>query len=86
MHPDLLESLVRDRITELRGGRTHRSAPAGPEGSRGSRGSRRSRRWASTGRAHVGRLFVRLGTSLIGEGAGHPVRYQALPEAACSTR
>jgi hypothetical protein len=77
MHPDLLESLVSDRISELRGGRSRRSVPA-------VRGS--SRRWASTGKAGVGRLFVRLGTSLIGESVAHQVRQQSRQEPACITR
>jgi hypothetical protein len=77
MHPDLLESLVRDRITELRGGRSHRSMP--------SMGARSLRR-ATAGRARVGRLFVRVGTSLIGDGVGRAARPQARPAPACSTR
>ncbi|HTC69127.1 MAG TPA: hypothetical protein VK662_06120 [Acidothermaceae bacterium] len=64
MHPDLLQSLVNERITELRGARNRR--PVG----------RRSLPWASSGKARVGQLFVRLGTSLIGDGAGHASQLQ----------
>jgi hypothetical protein len=80
MHPDLLESLVRDRITELRGVRSQRSVSAGPGR------LRRSRRRAATGRARVGRLFVRVGTSLIGEGVGRAERQPARTEPVGSTR
>jgi hypothetical protein len=82
MHPDLLQSLVNERIAELRG-RTNRPAV----------GSRRAS-WAS-GRAHVGQLFVRVGTSLIGDGAGRAARGRQQPsqpvhpsrsEPACSVR
>jgi len=77
MHPDLLESLVSDRITELRGGRSRRVFAA-------ERGN--SRRWAGSGKARVGRLFVRVGTSLIGEGVGYQARPHSRREPAGITR
>jgi hypothetical protein len=76
MHPDLLESLVRNRITELRGEQGHPSA----------RAASGSRRRAGTGKARVGRLFVRVGTSLIGDGAGRPARQPTRTEPVGSTR
>lgn len=80
MHPDLLESLVRERITDLRGAHSRPSVGAAPAG------LRRSRRRASTGRARVGRLFIRVGMSLIGDGGSRPARQPARTEPACSTR
>jgi hypothetical protein len=66
MQPDLLQSLVNERITELRGRGIQRSTAKGQ-----SRRSLRSWRWFTTSRARVGQVFVRVGTSLIGEGAVH---------------
>ena len=77
MHPDLLESLVRDRITDLRGGRRQSSVPSA---------GARARRRASAGRARVGRLFVRVGMSLMGDGVGRAARQPARPAPAGSTR
>jgi hypothetical protein len=85
MHPDLSQSLVNERIAELRGTRNRRLV-ARPR-------SRRSRGWLTSGRARVGQLFVRVGTSLIGDGAGYssrhlqqPVRQPSRTEPACSVR
>jgi hypothetical protein len=84
MHPDLVQSMVDDRIAELRGRRNQRSA-----------GSSGSVRWLTGGKARVGQLFVWVGTSLIGDGAGHGVQRPQRPshpsnpsrsEPACSVR
>jgi len=81
MHPDLVQSLVDDRIAELRGRRNRRSV-----------GSLGSRRRLTNGRARVGQLFVRVGTSLIGDGAGYAGQDRQQPshpsrsEPACSVR
>jgi hypothetical protein len=91
MHPDLLQSMVEDRIAELRGGRNHRSV--GPRSRRSGRSSR-----LTNGKTRVGQLFVRLGTSLIGASAGntgqdrqHPSQpsqpmHPSRSEPACSVR
>jgi hypothetical protein len=75
MHPYLLESMVDARVAELRAAR-HLPAER----------ATRSLRWGSAGRVRVGRLFVRVGLSLIGEAVAHPARHPARPEPACSVR
>jgi hypothetical protein len=88
MHPDLLQSMVDDRIAELRGMRNQRSV--------GGRSRQSLRSWRlSSGKARVGQLFVRVGTSLIGDGAGQARQQPSQParpahpsrsEPACSVR
>jgi hypothetical protein len=78
MHPYLLESMVEARVADLRGVGNQASAQAAAR--------RPSVRWASAGRARVGRLFVRVGLSLIDDGVGRPARHSARPEPACNVR